>query len=219
MLALAGASHVDHRLFTYDEARTTNAPDEPLSILARWMATYPVNGHADLGRTGSVCPFVRQSTRLDLLRLAICPAGPDDEDEAFAIVRGSFRNLEGIPAPPGRERLRTIVIGFPNCANPEGLEMLGRVFKRHKYYTLVRFRMIAFFHAASDTHGLWNPEFRPMRSPMPVLGARYMIEQDAIFAAHYKLLLAPYLLRFGLAGVRRLAAYWRGVRNNPAVNT
>mgnify|MGYP000747613412 CR=1 FL=1 len=51
--------------------------------------------------------------------------------------------------------------------------------------------------------------FRPMRAPMPVIGLRYMIEQDAVFAAKHKLLTAPYLLRFGAAGARRLAHHWR----------
>src|SRR5690349_16295172 len=77
MLDTAGVSDADNRLLTHEEARSTGAPDSPLSILAHWLATYPVNGHADLGRTGSVCPFVRQSSRLDVLRLAISPAGPD----------------------------------------------------------------------------------------------------------------------------------------------
>src|SRR5262245_16216168 len=108
-----------------------------MSALAHWIGTYPVNGHADLGRTGSVCPFVKQSARLDVLQLAISTAGPDDEDDVFALMRGSFQALERIPAPPGKEHLRTIVIGFPNCASPEGIEMLGRVYRRHKYYTLV----------------------------------------------------------------------------------
>jgi hypothetical protein len=69
--------------------------------------------------------------------------------------------------------------------------------------------MIAFFHGGSETHGLWNQDFRPMRAPMPVLGVRYLIEQDAVFAAKHKLLTVPYLLRFGPAGARRLAACWQ----------
>jgi hypothetical protein len=66
--------------------------------------------------------------------------------------------------------------------------------------------MTAFFHADSDAHGLWNPDFRPMRSPMPVLGLRYMVEQDAVFAARHHLMLGPYLLRYGVPGVQRVAA-------------
>ncbi len=87
--------------------------------------------------------------------------------------------------------------------------MLERVYARHKHYTLVRSLMIAFFHGGSQTHGLWNADFRPMQSPMPVIALRYLIEQDAAFAFKHKLMTGPYLLRFGPAGARRLADHWR----------
>ena len=90
--------------------------------------------------------------------------------------------------------------------------MLGRVYKRHKYYTLFRSLMIAFFHPDSETHGLWNPDFRPMRAPIPVLAVRYLIEQDAVFAAKHHLMLAPYLMRFGPAGARRVVASRQALR-------
>jgi hypothetical protein len=168
-----------------------------------------MSDHAELGRTGAVCPFLKQASRLDTLRLGISQARAEDEDAVFEETRKSFDDLKQIPAPHGKERLRTIAFGFPDCASPDGIAMLQRVYKRHKYYTLLRFRMIAFFHGGSETHGLWNQDFRPMRAPMPVLGVRYLIEQDAVFAAKHKLLTVPYLLRFGPAGARRLAACWQ----------
>ena len=201
---------VEDRLLTYEEARRAAVSDGALSILADWVAAYPMNEHAELGRSGAVCPFVKQASRLDTLRLSISQAHPEDEDSVFAEIRINFDHLTQIPAPSGRERLRTIVVGFPNCASEDGIAMLERVYKRHKYYTLLRFRMIAFFHGGSETHGLWNQDFRPMRAPMPVLGMRYLIEQDAVFAAKHKLLIVPYLLRFGPAGARRLLAHWQG---------
>ena len=193
---------------TYDQARREAAPGSHLAVLLDWVTNYPMNGHAELGRSGAVCPFVKQASRLDTLYLSTCLAGPEDEQAVFDLMRGSFGELEHVPAPPGKERLRTIIIGFPNCAGPDGIAMLDRVYHRHKYYTLFRFRMIAFFHDASETGGLWNHDFRPMRAPMPVLGVRYLVEQDAVFAAKHRIMLAPYLLRFGIAGARRLSAFY-----------
>ncbi|MDP3740092.1 MAG: hypothetical protein Q8R02_22095 [Hyphomonadaceae bacterium] len=175
--------------------------------MSDWLATYPMNSHPEQGRSGAVCPFVKKSSLLDILRIGINPASPAGEEDVFTQIRGSFAEMERIPAPPGKERLRTIAIGYPNCDSPEGLAMLERVYKRHKYYTLFHFRMIAFFHAHNDIHGLWNPDFRPMRSPMPVLAIRYLIEQDSAFAAKHKIMTLPYLLRFGPVGVQRIAAH------------
>ncbi len=178
-------------------------------MLADWLTEYPMRPHAELGRTGTVCPFVKQASGLEVLRLGINLANSKDEDSVFAEIRSSFGELERIPTPRGKERLRTIAIGFPNCADADGIAMLERVYKRHKYYTLLRSRMIAFFHPDAETHGLWNDAFRPMRSPMPILAVRYLVEQDAVFAAKHKLLTLPYLLRFGPAGARRIATHWQ----------
>lgn len=196
-------------LFTYRDSRRPVASSEALAVLSDWLSDYAMSDHVELGRTGTVCPFVKQASKLDTLRLGISLAGPKDEASVFTDIRSSFEDLKLIPAPRGKTQLRTIAIGFPDCASDDGVAMLERVYKRHKYYTLFRSRMIAFFHAGAETHGLWNPEFRPMRAPMPVIGIRYMIEQDAVFASKHKLLTAPYLLRFGPAGARRLVDYWR----------
>ncbi len=194
-------------LYTYEEAHHSELADGALASLSEWLRDYAMSDHAELGRSGTVCPFVKQAAKLETLRVGINLSGPEDEDHVFSEIRTSFHDMEHIPAPPGKERLRTIAVGFPNCANLAGIAMLERVYKRHKYYTLLRSRMIAFFHPDADIHGLWNEAFRPMRSPMPVLAVRYLVEQDAVFAAKHRLLRAPYLLRFGVAGARRLADY------------
>jgi hypothetical protein len=197
---------VRKQLFTYDEARTSAEPGGPLAALVGWAATSPMSGHPMRGKPGAVCPFLRQAALADAFCVGISEAGPEDEEVAFRLVRSLFDDLYRIPADKERRPLRSIVVGFPNCAGAEGVAMLERIFRRHKYFTLARFQMIAFFHADSDTPGLWNPRFKPMRSPMPVIGARFLIEQDAVFAAKYKLVIPTYLLRFGVAGARRLMA-------------
>lgn len=196
---------MDPCLFTYDEARAS-APGGPLAQLAVWFADSPMSGHANLGRAGAVCPFVRKAAQLGTMRIGIHDAGPQDEERIFSDIRASFHDLDAIPQSPGAERLGTITYGFPNCASDQGVAMLERVFRRHKYYTLFHMRMIAFFHEGSDAHGLWNPDFRPMRAPMPLLSTRFLTEHDAVFAHKHRLLTASYLLRFGPGGAKRLLA-------------
>ena len=184
--------------------------DAAMQTLIGWVESYLMRGHADLGRTGAVCPFTKQAARIDTVRLAISRAGADDEDEAFGLIRGAFAELETIPCKPGMEHFRTIIIGFPECATEEGMAMLGRVQRRHKFFSLSRFRMIGYMFAANDAPGLWNPEFRPLRAPMPVLAIRHLVEQDAPFAARHPLLMVPYLAKFRFAGAKRLYDFWRG---------
>lgn len=197
-------------LLTMEEARARATGDDALATLRAWVETYLMRGHADLGRTGAVCPFTARAAKIDTVRLGICEAGPGDEATAFAVIRKGFADLEAIPCKPSFSHFRTVIVGFPNCASPEGIAMLQRVQARHKFYSLSRFRMIGFMHATNDAPGLWNPDFRPLRAPLPVLAIRHLVEQDAPFAARHPLLLAPYLLRFPLAGPKRLVAYLRG---------
>lgn len=197
------------QLFTHEQARRPEASGSALGVLANWLTDYAMNDHADLGRPGTVCPFVKRAARLETLRLGISLAAPGDEASVFAEIRSSFAVLNQIPASETRRHWRTITIGFPLCASDEGIAMLARVTARHKYYTLLRSRMLAFFHEGSELQGLWNPAFRPLRSPMPMIAVRYLVEQDAGFVAKHKLLIVPYLLRFGLGGARRLTGRWR----------
>jgi hypothetical protein len=201
----------DDALMTLPAAHEASraAPDAALATLLGWVETYLMNGHADLGRTGAVCPFTRQAAKLDTVRLAICDAGPDGEERAFSLMRASFKALEEIPAKPSMAHFRTVIVGFPGCAGEDGIAMLKRVQDRHKFYSLARNRMIGLMYAGSDAPGLWNPEFRPLRAPLPVLAIRHMVEHDAPFAARHPLLLLPYLARFPLAGAKRLVAHWR----------
>lgn len=201
-----------HALLTFTAARERCAgPDAgtPLATLLGWVEGYLMSAHDDLGRSGAVCPFTRQAAKLDTVRLAICEAGPRDEEAAFALMRSSFLALEAIPAKPSMAHFRTVIVGFPGCDTPDGVAMLKRVQDRHKFYSLARNRMIGLMHAESDAPGLWNPEFRPLRSPFPVLAIRHMVEHDAPFAARHPLLLLPYLARFPLAGTKRLIAHFR----------
>jgi len=195
---------------TMAEARNGHwAADDGMAALLRWVETYLMSAHPELGRTGAVCPFTKQAAKIDTVRVAISHATAADEGEAFSLIRTCFSELERIPCKPGMEHFRTIIVGFPDCVGPDGVAMLETVQRRHKFYSLRRFRMIGMMHDANDAPGLWNPAFRPLRAPMPVLAIRHLVEQDAPFAALHPLLIPPYLLKFRLAGLRRLIAYRR----------
>lgn len=185
------------------------AGDPAMQTLVTWIETYLMQGHPDLGRTGAVCPFTKQAAKLDTVRVAISRAGADDENEAFELMRRCFAELEQVPCKPGMEHFRTIIVGFPDCNTSPGKAMLEQVQKRNKFYSLSRFRMIGYMFEGNEAAGLWNPDFRPLRAPMPVLALRHLVEQDAPFAARHPLLMIPYLARFRFAGLKRLREYWR----------
>ncbi len=56
--------------------------------------------------------------------------------------------------------------------------------------------MLGQFHPHCDEPGLWNDDFRPLRSPVPLLGIRHMVPTDFPFWKNDKTLFARYLERF-----------------------
>lgn len=209
---MAETATIEPGLLTLAEARercADSAGGAALPTLLGWVESYLMSAHAELGRSGAVCPFTRQAARLDTVRLAVSDAGPGDEAAAFALIRRSFAALDAIPSRPAMQHFRTVLIGFPACADAAGVAMLQRVQARHKFYSLRRHRMIGLMHADSEAPGLWNPDFRPLRAPLPILAIRHMVEHDAPFAARHPLLLLPYLARFPLAGAKRLFSHLR----------
>jgi hypothetical protein len=191
-------------LLTLDEARASSRTDDNLARLRDWVETYPMNTHPQLGRAGIVCPFTRLARKHDTMRLGICQSGPEERANVFAAVRRGFQELEHIPATAETKALRTVVLGFPNCNSSDGIAAVYQAQKRHKTYAVLRFRMMGFMHPTSDSGGLWNPDFRPLLAPMPVLAIRYLVEQDAALIANHRLQWPPYFLKFGMPGVRRV---------------
>ena len=153
---MAEALPREPQLLTFAEARSRCAgadPAQPLAVLHRWVEHYLMSPHADLGRPGAVCPFTRQAAKLDTVRLAISTASANDADAAHAAVSRSFTDLDAIPAKRGMRHFRTVIIGFPNCADSAGTAMLQGVQKRLKYRALRRLRMIGLMHPDSEAPG------------------------------------------------------------------
>lgn len=208
---MTDSATAEPQLLTLPDARARSADGAApsLATLVDWVETYLMSAHADLGRSGAVCPFTRQAAKLDMVRLGISTAAAANEEAAFAAVNRSFADLDAIPAQATLQHFRTVILGFPGCAGPAGTTMLQRVQKRLKFASLRRFRMIGLMHPDSEAPGLWNPQFRPLRAPFPVVAVRHMVEHDAPFAARHPLLMLPYLARFRMAGAKRLITHLR----------
>ena len=82
--------------------------------------------------------------------------------------------------------------------------MLQRVLRLSRLAAMMRFRMLGFMHAGAEAEGLWNPDFRPMKAPMPLLVVRRLVETDAPFISKQHIQWIPYILRYGWNGAKQL---------------
>jgi hypothetical protein len=196
-----------HPLSAFPETSREAAGAETDQIIADWVRSYLMRPHPQLGRPGAVCPFTSAAARLDAIRVASSPLR--SEDEIHRTMLQALAVFEAIDCPESQRHFRTVIVGFPNCGDEEGRRRLRKAQNRLRLESVLRGKMIGLFEPESQATGLINPEFRPLRSPVPLLAIRMMVENDASFVARNLLLVPIYLVKFPLTGPRRLwKALW-----------
>ena len=101
-----------------DSSKTRDLADSDLGALravADWIETFVVKPHKDLGRAGTVCPFVPRSLERKVLWLAAEQIADRDERDAIELV-SSYRGLFLETQPTGGEDVdyKVIVVVFPD---------------------------------------------------------------------------------------------------------
>src|SRR5699024_6626508 len=95
---------------------------------------------------------------------------------------------------------------FPDLPEPRYGEFIEGVQATLKGEFMSEGNMIGEFHPGPpDRPGLWNPDFRPFRSPVPLLAIRHMVAADVPFVTDSAEHVEIYLERFADEVPRRLA--------------
>jgi hypothetical protein len=174
--------------------------------IGQWVTSYLMTSHPDLGRPGEVCPFTSRAYQLDTIRIGVSFAHSRDGTVIRQTMRDCLRQFASIACDETTTQLRTVIVGFPNLTDQEGVAALRAAQRRLTLRCLWDGLMIGRFHPASEDEGLWNRDFRPMRAPIPLLAVRHLVRNDAPFALRHPALLASYLCRYAAAAPRHLSA-------------
>jgi hypothetical protein len=186
--------------------------------VVNWARTYLCQPHAELGRPGSVCPYVEMSLKQGHFWLTAYPGCRPTPTEIAAIA-ARYREwfLELNPISGKETEHKAILILFPDLPPDEAPSIIDGGQAALKAEFVARGLMIGQFHASCDYPALWNRQFHPLRSPVPLLAIRYMVPTDAPFLMKEPGALDVYLRRFGadvpsrLEGVVREAAAAAGL--------
>lgn len=185
-----------------------------LHRVLRWGQDFLVSPHPHLGRGGPVCPYTQPSLRKDLFHLA-APTGPDLAEAVSSLRDWHGKLSEGLDE--GDQELLTLLMVLPHLDPTDSTE-LDLLQRRAKDDFVAEGLMIGQFHPTCDEPGLWNPAFRPLRSPVPLLAVRRMLVFDLLFLVEVDTHLDAYLRRFAPAIPARVRAQItdRMVRPAPA---
>jgi hypothetical protein len=159
------------------------AADLPIvERIERWCREFLMQPHPDLGRGGSVCPFMPRAMGLNRIAFVVVRTRGRTDSEVDAVIarlREGFQEMEPVTGPESLEK--AILVILPDVSEQDAPAVVDEAHRRLKSDFVASGLMIGKFHPASDQGGLHNPGFRPLRSPLPLLAIRYMVGSDLPF--------------------------------------
>jgi hypothetical protein len=138
-----------------------------------------------VGRTGNVCPFVPEAMVRGSLKFAVVrlqgrgQQAMAELEEMVPVFRDRF--LANEKAQKKIDIFGSWVIIFPDVPPHEAVEIIDAPQRRLKPTFVKEGLMLGEFHPISRSPGLRNSSFRPLRSPLPMLVIRHMVESDIDF--------------------------------------
>ncbi|GAB3510667.1 DUF6875 domain-containing protein [Amycolatopsis cihanbeyliensis] len=170
--------------------------EDSLRRIHGWAREYLCRPNPRLGRRGDVCPFTGTSLRKGLFLVSVHTGQPADPAELSGLLlhyRDWFTELSPRTEPDAQ--FTTILVLFPNLTDVTLIDRTQGALKRE--YTESGLMIGEFHPGPPDKGGLWNPDFRPLRAPLPLLAIRHMVPTDLPFLRDDEATVAAYLRRFG----------------------
>ncbi len=184
-VTLPSGDRVD--LYSTDQIRAlpSGGENDVLIEIVNWCENFLGRPHPDLGRTGNVCPFVPESMMRGSLKFAVLRLknrGTAAVEEIEAIV-GAFREhfVENEKAQGKIDIFGSWVMIYPDVSNEDAPLLIDTPQKEMKPSFVKEGLMLGEFHPLNGLPGLRNDDFRPLRSPIPLLVIRHMVESDIDF--------------------------------------
>jgi len=180
-------SDIRVRLYSAAEvpALEPNACSDALRDIVQWCENFLARPSNLLGRTGNVCPFVPEAMTRGTLKFAcIQDSGrgrevPRKVEKIIARLRDRFLAEE--EAQGKINIFNSWVMIFLNIAEEEYADAIDTPQKRLKPSFVNQGLMLGEFYSTCLSPGIRNSSFRPLRSPLPLLAIRHMVESDIDF--------------------------------------
>lgn len=151
-----------------------------------------------------MCPFVPGSLQKQLLFGAVHEQSGLDIDAVKAIMLREMERFIALRPTAGNEaQFKSLLVIFPNLSE----NLIERAQAELAPHFVPNGLMVGEFHAGPpDKRGLWNEEFRPLYSPVPLLGIRHMVPTDILFLKGNAELFGEYVKIYGNAVPERFRA-------------
>jgi hypothetical protein len=192
-----------------DAGRTSELADgdlEGLRAVADWIETYVVKPHKEIGRAGTVCPFVPGSLERKTLWLAPEQIADRDVPEVVELMSGYKRLLLDRPAEGEDVIYNVIVVVFTDLSADRAQGVFDDVLKHLAVPSYVEDGILfGPYYEGNEATAIYNSSFRPFQSPVPFLFVRHGVVGDWKFFLDDEDWLTLWARRFGESGAQALA--------------
>jgi hypothetical protein len=180
---------------------------EALQAIADWIKTFVVNPHQDLGRGGTVCPFVPGSLERKTLWLAPEQIADRDGPEVVELMDGYRRLLRDIRPADGHDVVyNVIVVVFTDLPADRAQSVFDDVLEQLAVPSYVEDGILfGPYYEGNEATAIYNSSFRPFQSPVPFLFVRHGVTSDWKFFLDDEEWLNLWARRYGESAVQALA--------------
>jgi hypothetical protein len=193
-----------------DLSRTSELAErdrDALHAVADWIKTFVVKPHKDLGRTGTVCPFVPGSLERKTLWLAPEQIAARDAPEVVELMNGYKRLLLDTRPTDGDDVVyNVIVVVFSDLPADRAQGVFDDVLQQLAVPSYVEDGILfGPYYEGHEGTAIYNSSFRPFQSPVPFLFVRYGVIGDWKFFLDDDQWLNLWARRYGASAVQALA--------------
>jgi hypothetical protein len=194
-----------------DSGRTGALAESDLTALqavADWIKTYVLKPSKDIGRAGTVCPFLPRSVEQKTLWLAPEHIGNLTAPDVIQLMTEYKRLLLGAQPSEGDDAdYNVIVVVFTDLPADRAQGVFDDVQKRLAIPSYTDDGILfGPYYEGNEGTALYNSSFHPFQSPVPFLFVRHGVISDWKFFVDNKEWLTLWARRYGASAVQALAA-------------
>jgi hypothetical protein len=180
---------------------------DALRAVADWIETFVVQPHKDLGRAGTVCPFVPVSLERKTLWLAPEQIADRDVPEVVELMSGYKRLLLDTRPTEGDDVIyNVIVVVFSDLSADRAQGVFDDVLQHLAVPSYVEDGILfGPYYEGNKGTAIYNSSFRPFQSPVPFLFVRHGVTSDWKFFLDNEDWLKLWARRYGESAVQALA--------------
>ncbi len=206
-----------------DASRTKGLSEGDLRALRAvedWTKTFVAMPHKDLGRSGTVCPFVPMAMERKVFWLAperIADRSAKDVVQLINDYKSLF--LHAQPTEGEDAEYRSIIVVFSDLSANRAKDLFGEVLQKLAVPSYAEDGLVlGAFYESNEGSAIYNTAFRPFRSPVPFLLIRQAVISDWKFFLDNKEWLNLWARRYKESAVQALAEElrrlpWRTARD------